>query len=209
MDNISVLSREQVWHRREVKEVIHSKQRGPTMNRNQGYQLPPPIYNHILLPISESSHSRPMRDQSRSKRRSIRFKIVPKLVHLALTCNITRDCFVMVYRCATARSVTTAAHLSVVRAHVTTTDTARTASVMAQTSVVRSTTLLVRCECFFLTFSLFRLYTKEYAGLNHDMPLFSVFCHLSRYLWPYPPSSGLAISAFVERREGGREGGGR
>ena len=38
---------------------------GPTMNRDQGYQLPPPpIYNQILPPVYGSSHMPPpMRDQ--------------------------------------------------------------------------------------------------------------------------------------------------
>ena len=39
-NNIKVLCREQEWHRRKVKEAIYIKQQGPTMNRNQGYQLP-------------------------------------------------------------------------------------------------------------------------------------------------------------------------
>ena len=55
MNNIKVLSTEQEWHRRKVKEVIHIKQQGPTINRDQGYQLPP-MYKKILPPISGSSH---------------------------------------------------------------------------------------------------------------------------------------------------------
>ena len=54
-NNIRVLSREQKWHRRKVKEAIYIKQQGPTMNRDQGYQLPP-IYTQILPPVSGSSH---------------------------------------------------------------------------------------------------------------------------------------------------------
>ena len=62
-NNIRVLSREQEWHRRKVKEAIYIKQHGPTMNRDQGNQLPP-IYNQILPPVSGSSHrQQPMRDQ--------------------------------------------------------------------------------------------------------------------------------------------------
>ena len=54
-NNITVLSREQEWHRRKVKEAIYIKQQGPTMNRDQRYQLPP-IYTQILPPVSGSSH---------------------------------------------------------------------------------------------------------------------------------------------------------
>ena len=39
-NNIKVLCREQEWHRHKVK-AIHIKQQGPTMNHDQGYQLPP------------------------------------------------------------------------------------------------------------------------------------------------------------------------
>ena len=41
-NNTRVLSREQEWRRRKVKEAIYIKQQGATMNRDQGYQLPPP-----------------------------------------------------------------------------------------------------------------------------------------------------------------------
>ena len=47
MDNLRVLDREQDWLERKVKEAIHIKQRGPSMNRDQGYQLPP-IYGQII-----------------------------------------------------------------------------------------------------------------------------------------------------------------
>ena len=38
-----------------IWEAIYIKQQGPTMNRDQGYQLPP-IYTQILPPVSGSSH---------------------------------------------------------------------------------------------------------------------------------------------------------
>ena len=47
MDNLKVLDREQEWMKRKVKEAIHIKQRAPTMNRDQGYQLSP-IYGQII-----------------------------------------------------------------------------------------------------------------------------------------------------------------
>ena len=43
-NNVRVLSREQEWHRRKVKEAICIKQQGPTMNCDQGYQLPPHLH---------------------------------------------------------------------------------------------------------------------------------------------------------------------
>ena len=56
MDN--VLDREQDWLKRKVKEAIHIKQRAPSMNRDQGYQLPP-IYGQIIPrpPPSEPDQS--------------------------------------------------------------------------------------------------------------------------------------------------------
>ena len=72
-NNIRVLCREQEWHRRKVKEAIYIKQHGPTMNRDQGYQLPPSTprsfrrylgqvtYNQCVIKICslqiETSHS--------------------------------------------------------------------------------------------------------------------------------------------------------
>ena len=61
-NNIKVLCREKEWYRCKVKEAIFIKQHGPTMNRDQGYQLPP--YTQILPPVSGSSHRQPMRDQN-------------------------------------------------------------------------------------------------------------------------------------------------
>ena len=47
MDNLKVLDREQDWMKRKVQEAIHIKQRAPSMNRAQGYQLSP-IYGQII-----------------------------------------------------------------------------------------------------------------------------------------------------------------
>ena len=57
MDNLRVLDREQDWLKRKVKEAIHIKQRAPSMNRDQGYQLPP-IYSQIIPrpPPPEPNH---------------------------------------------------------------------------------------------------------------------------------------------------------
>ena len=57
MDNLRVLDREQDWMKRKVKEAIHIKQRAPSMNRDQGYQLPP-IYGQIIPrpPPPEPNH---------------------------------------------------------------------------------------------------------------------------------------------------------
>ena len=54
---LKALDREQDWMKREVKEAIHIKQRAPSMNRDQGYQLPP-IYGQIIPrpPPSEPNH---------------------------------------------------------------------------------------------------------------------------------------------------------
>ena len=42
-NNIREPRRELEWHRCKFKaQAIHIKQQGPTMNRDQGYQLPPP-----------------------------------------------------------------------------------------------------------------------------------------------------------------------
>ena len=49
LDNTKVLSREPQWTKRKVKESIYVKKSTPSMNREQGYQLPP-IYHQLLLP---------------------------------------------------------------------------------------------------------------------------------------------------------------
>ena len=57
MANLRVLDREQDWLKHKVKEAIHIKQRAPSMNRDQGYQLPP-IYGQIIPrpPPPEPNH---------------------------------------------------------------------------------------------------------------------------------------------------------
>ena len=40
MEKLRVLDREQDWMKRKVKEAIHIKRRVPSMNKDQGYQLP-------------------------------------------------------------------------------------------------------------------------------------------------------------------------
>ena len=53
MDNLRVLDREKDWIKRKEKDAIHIKQRAPSMNRDQGYQLPP-IYGQIIpAPVSQ------------------------------------------------------------------------------------------------------------------------------------------------------------
>ena len=55
--NLRVLDREQDRMRRKAKEAIHIKQRAPSMNLVQGYQVPP-IYGQIIpRPPSEPNHS--------------------------------------------------------------------------------------------------------------------------------------------------------
>ena len=61
MDNLRVLDREQDWLKRKVKEAIHIKQRAPSMNRDQGYQLPPSMVrsfcdHHHLSRITHPDH---------------------------------------------------------------------------------------------------------------------------------------------------------
>ena len=60
MDNLKLLDREQDWLKSKVKEAIHIKQRAPSMNRDQGYQLPH-IYgsfrdHHHLSRITHLDH---------------------------------------------------------------------------------------------------------------------------------------------------------
>ena len=69
MDNLKVLDREQDWMKRKVKKAIHIKQTEPSMNRDQGYQLPP-IYGQIIPrpPPSEPNHPPwSLRDQDLQK----------------------------------------------------------------------------------------------------------------------------------------------
>ena len=44
-----MLTREPQWTKRKVKEALCIKKSAPSMNREQGYQLPP-IYHQLLLP---------------------------------------------------------------------------------------------------------------------------------------------------------------
>ena len=57
MDKLRVLDRKQDWLERKVKEVIHIKQKGLSMNSDQGYQLPL-IYGQIIPrpPPPETNH---------------------------------------------------------------------------------------------------------------------------------------------------------
>ena len=48
LDNTKVLTREPQWTKRKVKEAIYIKKSAPSMNREQGYQLPL-IYHQLLL----------------------------------------------------------------------------------------------------------------------------------------------------------------
>ena len=49
LDNTKVLTREPQWTKRKENEAIYIKKGAPSMNREQGYQLPP-IYHQVLLP---------------------------------------------------------------------------------------------------------------------------------------------------------------
>ena len=49
LDNTKVLTIEPQWTKRKVKEPIYIKKSAPSMNREQGYQLPL-IYHQLLLP---------------------------------------------------------------------------------------------------------------------------------------------------------------
>ena len=49
LNNTKVLTREPQWTKRKVKEAIYIMKNAPSMNREQGYQLPP-IYHQLLLP---------------------------------------------------------------------------------------------------------------------------------------------------------------
>ena len=46
-NNVEVLAREEVWFGRKVREAIETKTIQPTINRDQGFDLPA-IYNEIL-----------------------------------------------------------------------------------------------------------------------------------------------------------------
>ncbi len=48
-DTVKVLAREDIWLKRKVREAIKIKIGQPAMNRDQGYELPPPIYDELLL----------------------------------------------------------------------------------------------------------------------------------------------------------------
>ena len=54
-----ILVRELDRHRCKVKEAIQIRQRRPTKNRDQGYQLPP-VYDKIIPPVSEPFHRQDM-----------------------------------------------------------------------------------------------------------------------------------------------------
>ena len=49
LDDTKVLTREPQWTKRQVTEAIYIKRNSPSMNREEGYQLPP-IYHQLLLP---------------------------------------------------------------------------------------------------------------------------------------------------------------
>ena len=81
--NTKVLEKELDWHRHKVKEAIHIRQRFPTMNRDQGYQIPP-IYDKIIPPMSDWAISPPGNQyviracRNKSKRHKFQ-TLVPKL----------------------------------------------------------------------------------------------------------------------------------
>ena len=49
LDNAQLLSKEESWYSRKVKEAIYIKTQRPPLNRDQGLRLPN-VYNTILLP---------------------------------------------------------------------------------------------------------------------------------------------------------------
>ncbi len=61
LDNTKVLTIEPQWTKRKVKEPIYIKKSAPSMNREQGYQLPL-IYHQLLLP-EQFPRNKTSRDQ--------------------------------------------------------------------------------------------------------------------------------------------------
>ena len=49
LNNTKVISKEDRWYPRKVKEAVYIKTHKPVLNRDQGLQLPE-VYNHILVP---------------------------------------------------------------------------------------------------------------------------------------------------------------
>ena len=89
LDNTKVLTREPQWTKRKVKEAIYIKKSAPSMNREQGYQLPP-IYHQLLLPeqFPRKKTSRdqgfPMRGRNVVKFQEKRSKVSKKITLLFL-----------------------------------------------------------------------------------------------------------------------------
>ena len=69
--NTKVLERELDWHKRKVKEAVHIRQRRPTMNRDQGYQLPRSTTRSFRRCLSNFTARTPVCDQGLPKRNEV------------------------------------------------------------------------------------------------------------------------------------------
>ena len=57
-DNISVLDRDNRWFQRGVKEAIHIAAQNPTLNRDRGRHVLPPVYGTLITQSREHGSTR-------------------------------------------------------------------------------------------------------------------------------------------------------